>query len=48
MSKNWNHRNDVMGCARYHDWKYIREIGPRSKMQIKNIKITQTKIEKLN
>ena len=36
MAKNWNHRNDVMGCARYHDWKYIREIGwnMESKMEI--------------
>ena len=27
--KNWNHRNDVMGCARYYDWKHIRQIGDR-------------------
>ena len=51
MSQNaakWNHRNDVMGCARYYDWKHLRETCWRSKMEIKNIKITETKIEKLN
>ena len=48
MAKNWNHRNDVMSCARYHDWKHVRQIGWRSEMEIKNIKITDTKIGKLS
>ena len=45
MAENWNYRNDVTGCARYHDWKHIIQIGWRSKMEIKNIKITETKLK---
>ena len=48
MAKNWNHRNDVIGYARYHDWKHLRQTGWRSKTKIENTKITETKIEKLN
>ena len=53
QAKQKNHRHDVMNCARYHNWKITRQIDRRSKMGIKNIKIStystnETKIEKLN